>query len=343
MTLLWGDASLGGRPAGVGWEAVQGGLLGPIEFVEVAPRDGLQNDPGKLTTGEKAELVLRAVAAGARRIEATSFVSPRAVPVLADADRLCEMLRDELPEDVVLAGLVVNERGVMRAATAGIEEVDVVVVCSDLLSLANQRATVEESLARLPDLLAAARAEGLRTSVTIAAAFGCPFEGEVPIGRVVEVAAAAAEAGADEISLADTIGVAVPSDVVVRVGAVGAVVGAIPLRAHFHDTHRTGMANAWAAHGAGVAALDASLGGIGGCPFTPGASGNIATEDLVYLFERSGMTTGFDLPLVLEAVDWLEKALGHHMDSGLHRAGPFPSAADKGGSVHPGIAGKASC
>jgi hydroxymethylglutaryl-CoA lyase len=298
-----------------------------VEIVEVAPRDGLQNDPADLPTEAKAELVRRVVAAGARRVEVTSFVSPKVVPKMADAEALLGLLQEDPPGprgQVRLCGLVVNERGVARAAAAGVQEVNLVVVASDTFSRANQGAGTAETLARLPDLLGAARAAGLTTSVTIGASFGCPFEGEVPLGRLEEVAGAVAAAGPDELCLADTIGVAVPAQVTERVGAVSRLAPGLALRCHFHDTRGTGTANAWAAYQAGVTSLDASLGGIGGCPFAPGATGNVATEDLAYLFARSGVATGLDLAALLAARTWLADALGHPTASALGRAGPFP-------------------
>jgi hydroxymethylglutaryl-CoA lyase len=297
---------------------------GRVELVEVAPRDGLQNDPADLPTEAKAELVRAVIAAGARRVEVTSFVSPRAVPKLADAERLVELLRRDAPEGVRLMGLVVNERGIARAAAAGVQEVNVVVVATDTFSRANQGADTAGTLARLPGLLEAARSAGLAASVTIGAAFGCPYEGEVPLGRLEEVAGQVAEAQPDELCLADTIGVAVPAQVTERVLAVRRLAPGLAQRCHFHDTRGTGAANAWAAYQAGVGALDAALGGIGGCPFAPGATGNVASEDLVYLFERSGVETGLDLGRLLAARRWLEQVLGHPTASALGRAGPFP-------------------
>ncbi len=219
-----------------------------VTIVEVAPRDGLQNDPGQLSTGQKIELVARAFRAGLRRIEVTSFVSPRAVPKLSDAEQVVAGLRELSLPGLSMIGLVVNERGVSRAAAAGVDEVNVVVVASEPFSQRNQGMSVGRALAQLPDLMGAARAAGLRTTVTIGTAFGCPFDGEIETGRIAEVAAAAGAAGPDEIALADTIGVAVPTDVTERFAAVRAAVpDGTGLRAHFHDTRRTGMANAAAA------------------------------------------------------------------------------------------------
>ena len=296
-----------------------------VELVEVAARDGLQNDPAELTTAAKVELVARVVAAGARRVEVTSFVSPRAVPKMADAEAVVAGVAGLGLSGVSLVGLVVNERGVARAGAAGVDEVNAVVVTTDTFNSANQGVPTSATLARLPDLVGAAHAAGMRASVTVAAAFGCPFEGEVPVGRLVEVVAAACDAGPDEVALADTIGVAVPADVAERFAAAREVTGsATPLRAHFHDTRNTGIANALAAVEAGVAALDASLGGLGGCPFAPAATGNVATEDLVYVLTRSGVAHGLDLERLLAASRWLAGAVGHDLPAALPRAGGFP-------------------
>ncbi len=297
-----------------------------VTIIEVSPRDGLQNDPSDLSTEAKADLVGRVAAAGIRRVEATSFVSPRAVPKMADAERVIDELRrrpDTPP--VSLIGLVVNERGVARAAAAGVDEVNVVVVATDTFSVRNQGMTTADSLARLPDLLGAAHRAGLKTSVTVAAAFGCPFEGEVPVGRVADVAGAVAECRPDEIALGDTFGVAVPTDVTERLRALeGIAASGVTLRAHFHNTRNTGLANAVAAVEAGVTALDASLGGVGGCPFAPQATGNIPTEDLVYLLERMGVSTGVDLDQLIEEAGWLADALDHAVPGMLAKAGTFP-------------------
>ena len=297
-----------------------------IEIVEVAARDGLQNDPADLPTAVKVELIARAVAAGVRRLEATSFVSPKAVPKMADAEAVMEALRARADlRDVELIGLVVNERGVTRAAAAGVTEVNAVVVASDTFNRRNQGVATAETLARLPDLIGAVHAAGLRASVTIGASFGCPFEGEVPPGRLDEVAAAVAAAGPDEIALADTIGVAVPADVTMRFDRLRRLTGdGIRLRAHFHDTRNTGVANALAAVAAGVSALDSSLGGLGGCPFAPKATGNVATEDLVYALGRSGVVTGLDLDRLIGANAWLADAVGHPLPARVARAGVFP-------------------
>lgn len=297
---------------------------GEVTIVEVSPRDGLQNDPGDLSTEQKIELTIRAYAAGLRRIEVTSFVSPRAVPKLSDAERVVAGLREQELPGLSMIGLAVNERGVQRAAAAGVDEINIVLIASEPFSRRNQGMSVRESVRMLPDLLAAGRAAGLRTTVTLGAAFGCPFDGEVPPSRVADLAGEIAEADPDELALADTIGVAVPTDVTERFDAVRSAAPRTALRAHFHDTRRTGMANAAAAAAVGISALDASLGGIGGCPFAPRATGNIATEDLAYLLGRMRYDTGVALGPLLDGVQWLGGALTHEVPGILSRAGIFP-------------------
>lgn len=293
-----------------------------VEIVEVSPRDGLQNEAVHLATPDKAELVERALAAGVRRVEATSFVSPAAVPQLADAEDL--LARLPRPPDVRYIGLVVNERGLERALAAGVHEINVVVVCSDTLGQRNQRATTDEAVRTARRLVERARAHGVGTGVTLAAAFGCPFEGEVPSARVADVAARVAEAAPGEIALADTIGCAVPTDVRERVRAVRAASPGIGLRVHLHNTRNTGLANVAAAVEEGVGAIDASIGGVGGCPFSPNATGNVPTEDVVWMLHRMGVDTGLDVDALVSAASWLEGRLGHAVPGMLAKAGPFP-------------------
>jgi hydroxymethylglutaryl-CoA lyase len=294
-----------------------------VEILEVAPRDGLQNEATILSTEDKVELVQRAVRAGARRIEVTSFVNPARVPQMADADEVMAAL--PRPDGVSYAGLVMNDRGLDRALAAGVDEVDVVVVATDTFCLRNQGVPTAEACVRAAALVARAREAGVVTTVTIGAAFGCPFEGEVPEDRLREVLQRVVDAGPDELALADTIGVAVPSEVTARLAlAAGAAGPDVPLRLHLHDTRHTGVANAVAAHAAGVRTLDASIGGTGGCPFAPNATGNVATEDLVYLFDRMGISTGVDLAITTETTGWLEERLGKRLPGALLRAGAFP-------------------
>jgi hydroxymethylglutaryl-CoA lyase len=299
--------------------------LDHIEIVEVSPRDGLQNESVVLSTDDKIHLIEAAVAAGARRIEATSFVNPKRVPQMADADEV--MARVPRIDGVSYIGLALNDRGVRRALDGGCDEVNYVVVASETFNRRNQGVGTEESLATFEELAATIHAEGRRASLTIAATFGCPFEGEVPVGAVVRIAERAVAAGADEVALADTIGVAVPVDVTERVAAVREVTGDVPLRIHLHDTRHTGIANADAAIRAGVGILDASIGGIGGCPFAPAATGNIATEDLLYLLDRSGIEHGWSFDRTTEVVPWLEERLGKATPGMLAKAGGFPAGS----------------
>ena len=296
-----------------------------VTIVEVSPRDGLQNEAVVLSTEAKVELIARLVGAGARRVEAVSFAHPRLVPAMADAEAVME--RVPRTDGVAYAGLVLNRRGLDRALATGVDEVNVVVGVSDTFSRRNQNASTEESMQAAADVLERARGQGLFTTLTLATSFGCPFEGEVDPGRVVELAARGAAAGARELCLADTIGVGVPSQVRDLAARVRDAVGdAPPLRFHFHNTRNTGFANAVAAVEAGATVLDASAGGIGGCPFAPRATGNIATDDLVYLLERMGLGTGFDLEALLPVAAFLADRLGHEVPALLPRAGPFPPA-----------------
>ena len=301
-------------------------MASTLNVVEVAPRDGLQNEAVDVSTDDKVALVLRAVAAGAKRIEAVSFVNPRAVPRMADAEavmaRLREGARDLRAEGVRLAGLALNRRGFARALDAGVDEINAVVVASETFNRRNQGVAIAQTQAEIAAGLALAGATPV--TVTIAAAFGCPFEGEVAVERVVDLAQAAWEAGAAEIALADTIGVADPLAVERRVAAVRKAIPDAPLRLHLHDTRNTGLANAYAGWRAGVSVLDASIGGIGGCPFAPAATGNIATEDLAYMLARMGVETGLDLARLIAAAQWLGGRLGRPVPGLLSRAGPFP-------------------
>lgn len=293
-----------------------------VEIVEVSPRDGLQNEDVILPTEAKVALIERAVAAGARRIEATSFVNPKVVPQMADADEVME--RVPRRDDVSYVGLALNGRGVQRALAGGCDEVNYVVAASETFSQRNQGTDIDTALRMFEELSGTIREAGKRASITISTAFGCPFEGEVPTGKVAEIAGRAAAAGADEIGIADTIGVGVPADVSERVAATRDAIDGARLRIHLHDTRHTGIANAWAAVEAGVTVLDASLGGIGGCPFAPNATGNIATEDLLYLLGRSGIEHDWDLDAVIDTIPWIEQQLAKPAAGMVARAGSFP-------------------
>ncbi len=306
-----------------------------VEIVEVGPRDGLQNESVLLPTDVKVELVRRALAAGVRRVEVTSFVHPRLVPQMADAEAVMEgvLAAGFLPDgvardDVTYIGLVLNGRGLDRALAAGVDEVNVVIAASETFSRRNQNTGVPEMLDAADDIAARAEAAGVRRSAVISTAFGCPFEGEVAPEAVLAVARRCLDAGYTEVALADTIGVGVPAQVRSLAAAVRELPGGdvVRLRAHFHNTRNTGYANALAAVESGVQVLDASLGGIGGCPFAPNATGNIATEDLQYLLERSGFRTGLHLPALADTGTWVSGQLGKEAPALLGRAGGFPAS-----------------
>lgn len=294
-----------------------------VELVEVGPRDGLQNEAAIVSTADKLELIRRAIDYGVRRIEVTSFVNPKKVPQLADAEELVALLPER--KDVTYIGLVLNRRGAERAlATGRIDELGAVCVTSDTFGIRNQGQSSDESLAAAMEIVALAKEAGRSAQITIATAFGCPFEGRVAIDRVVEMTKRAADANPREIALADTIGVGVPAQVSEMVGRVREAVGDLPVRVHFHNTRGTGVANVWAAVNEGVATIDASLGGLGGCPFAPGAAGNVATEDVVYLLEQSGIEAGLMLPQVVESAGWLAGVMGRPLPAMVSKAPAFP-------------------
>ncbi len=299
------------------------GLPPRVEIVEVAPRDGLQNERQLVSTEDKLALVGRLVEAGARRIEATSFVNPRRVPQMADADAV--MAGVPRREGLGYSGLALNRRGAERAIAAGCDEVTYVVVASETFSQRNQGRGVDDVLAEWAEVSAATRAAGRRANLLIAAAFGCPFEGRMDPDAVLAIVERGLEAAPDEVGLADTIGVGVPSQVRDLFGRLGELVPGLPRRAHFHNTRNTGYANAYAALEAGVTVLDASAGGIGGCPFAPRATGNIATEDLVYMLDGLGVATGISVDAVAALDPWLAERLGHDVPGQLGKAGNFPS------------------
>jgi len=292
-----------------------------VEIVEVSPRDGLQDEETRLSTASKIELIERSMAAGVRRIEAVSFVRADRVPAMADAEEVLAGVTRR--PGVRLAGLVLNERGLDRALAAAVDEINVVVLVTETFSRRNQGMGVDESLSMWAKVAAAASSAGVPASVTLAAAFGCPYEGVVGPGGVRELARRVAEAGPFEIALADTIGCGVPPEVAGLVDGVAQDTG-LPVRVHLHNSRNTGFANAVAALSAGATAFDASIGGIGGCPFAPGATGNIATEDLVHLLDRMDIVTGVDLDGLLDTARWLAGALGHALPGQVARAGPFP-------------------
>lgn len=293
-----------------------------IQIVEVGPRDGLQSEPEVVSTAVKVELIRRLVDAGIRRVEVASFVNPKRVPQMADGEAVLAALPRR--DDVQYVGLVLNRKGFERARAAGCTEIGMVAVATDSFGMRNQGATSDDTVRSWEEIAPLARAAGIRAQVTISVAFGCPFEGEVPIERVVGIATRLAASQPVEIAIADTIGVAAPNQVTELVNRLHAALPGIPLRCHFHNTRNTAVANAYAAVQAGVSILDASVGGIGGCPFAPNATGNVATEDLQYMLERVGCTTGVFLERLIATAHWLAKELGRPLPGMLAKAGGFP-------------------
>ncbi len=298
-----------------------------VEIVEVSPRDGLQNEKVLVSTADKIALVERLIAIGARRIEVASFVNPRRVPQMADGEALIAGLPDD--RRVTYIGLCLNARGVERAIASrangrGIDEAGCVIVASDAFGIANQGQTVIEGIAANREMLVLAKGAGLPAQVTISASFGCPFEGPVPQARVLDLAEQMAEAGAAEIAFADTIGVGVPAQVGEMFERAFERLGKdFRVRVHLHDTRGMAPANAWAAYQAGCRVFDSALGGLGGCPFAPGAAGNVATEELIYMFARSGLDCGLELDAALDANAWFAGVMGKKLPSRVGRAGDF--------------------
>jgi hydroxymethylglutaryl-CoA lyase/(R)-citramalyl-CoA lyase len=290
-----------------------------VTICDVCPRDGLQNEEILLDPATRAELVDMLAAAGVPRIEAVSFVNPARVPQMAGAEEVVAAI--ERREGVVYAGLVLNERGYDRLAATGLDEVHVAFAATETFNRKNQNASPGESAEVAKRIVEQAHADGIRATVTIGVSFGCPFEGAVDPGHVLELAAPLAHAGADEIVLADTVGVGVPRQVRQLVGE--AVKLGRPVGVHLHNTRNTGFANAYAAIDAGATVLDASVGGVGGCPFAPRATGNICTEDLVYMLHGEGIDTGIDLDALISVAEWLEGRLGRQLPGQVYRAGAF--------------------
>jgi hydroxymethylglutaryl-CoA lyase len=296
-----------------------------VSIIEVGPRDGLQSEPEILSTATKIEFIRRAVDAGIRRLEVTSFVHPKRVPQMADAEDVIRGLTHK--EGVIYIGLVLNRKGFERAQATGIHEIGMAVVASDTYNQRNQGVPTAESVKAWVDIARAAKAAGIRANVMISSAFGCPFEGEVPVKRVLDLVDQVMEGDPVELGLADSIGVGVPSQVRDLIGAVRDKVPHVPIRCHFHNTRNTGIANAQAALDAGVASLDASIGGIGGCPFARAATGNLHTDDLLYLLDRSGVETGVSLERIIATSQWLIEQLGRGTPAMLPKAGIFPQIA----------------
>jgi hydroxymethylglutaryl-CoA lyase len=299
-------------------------MIADVSIVEVGPRDGLQSEVTHLSTQTKIDLVTRVLGCGIRRAEVASFVNPARVPQMADAEAVLAGLPQQ--EDASYIGLVLNRRGFDRACAAGVDEIGMVVIASETFNMRNQGASIDESIEVWRQIAPQAQQAGIRASIMISAAFGCPFEGEVPETRVIEIAKRVLETSPDEIAIADTIGVGAPAQVASIVAQVRELAPALPLRCHFHNTRNTGLANAYTAIQSGANVLDASIGGMGGCPFAPGAAGNIPTEDLVYMLHRSGISTGASLERLVETSAWLAGQLGHDLPALLPRAGIFPAA-----------------
>lgn len=298
-----------------------------ISIIEVGPRDGLQSEPEVLATPVKVEFIRRALDAGIRRLEVTSFVHPKRVPQMADAEALISALPRR--DDVIYIGLVLNRKGFDRALATGIPEIGMAVISTDTYNQRNQGVPTAESVKAWLAIAQEARAAGMRANVMISSAFGCPFEGEVPLQRVLDLVDQVLAGEPVELGIADSIGVGVPSQVSEMIHAIRERAPGVPIRGHFHNTRNTGIANAQAALDAGVDSLDASIGGIGGCPFAPAATGNIATDDLLYMLDRSGVHTGVSLEQVIETSNWLQQQLGRGVPAMLPKAGIFPKVVEQ--------------
>ena len=298
-------------------------LPASVTVMEVSPRDGLQNEDVLVSTAQKLQLIDHALASGSKRIEVTSFVHPLRVPQMADAEAVCAGLPQR--SDVRYTGLILNERGYRRLRETRLDEAGLVVPVTDTFGERNQGQRVADAVAMAREVIRDGQQTGFPVQVTLAVAFGCPFEGEVPLTNLMAAAETLLEAGPVEIALADTIGVGVPWQVQQTFEALSKLAGDVPLRAHFHDTRNTGIGNAFASLLAGVATLDASIGGIGGCPFAPNASGNIATEDLIYMLNRSDVAHDLAMQPLLDGAAWLEPILGKQLPSMLTKAGDWPT------------------
>ena len=295
-----------------------------VDIREVSLRDGLQIEK-PIPLSAKLELLAAVAATGVREVEATAFVSPSKVPSMADAAELAAQLHDY--PDIEFSALVASPNGAKRAIAAGLRSIEYVVSTSDTFSNANVGRSSAQATGQIDDIVAIAHDSDVTVEVVVATAWDCPFEGPTPPQRVLDIAAAARDRGVDRFSIADTIGTATPGRVSSLIAALRPVIGDLPLGGHFHNTRGAGLASAYAAVRSGVTRLDASVGGLGGCPFAPGATGNIATEDLVFMLDRAGVETGLDLGRLIEAGNWIGERLGKAAPSALTRAGVFPSAA----------------
>ena len=305
-----------------------GGVLyvSKVSILEVGPRDGLQSEPEILPTEIKKEFITRTINAGIKNIEVTSFVHPKKVPQMADAEKLVESLPDR--DDVTYIGLIMNQRGFERARDCGIDEVGMVIVSTDTYNMKNQNVVTQQSIDNWLDIASSAKSAGIRTSVVIACSFGCPYEGEVDPEHIASIAEQILKGEPDVLGLADSVGVAVPNQIKTTFSLIKELAPTIPLRTHLHNTRNTGLANAAAAVEVGVSIIDASTGGIGGCPFAPKATGNIPTDDLLYMLDRSGIETGVNLKEIVKTTNWLENQLGRSVPAMVPKAGIFPENAE---------------
>ena len=300
--------------------------MNKVSILEVGPRDGLQSEPEIMPTEIKKEFIVRTVDAGIKKIEVTSFVHPKKVPQMADAEKLVESLPDY--DDVSYIGLIMNQKGFERAKNCGIQEVGMVIVSTDTYNMRNQGVTTQQSIDNWLEIASEAQSAGIKTNVVIACAFGCPYEGEVDPEKIVEIAEKALQGSPDILGLADSVGVAVPNQVKNVFSLIKDLNPDIPLRTHLHNTRNTGLANAAAAIESGVSIIDASTGGVGGCPFAPKATGNIPTDDLLYMLDRSNIETGVNLNDVVKTTQWLEEILGRNVPAMVPKAGIFPENAN---------------
>ena len=300
--------------------------MSKVSILEVGPRDGLQSEPEILPTEIKKEFITRTINAGIKNIEVTSFVHPKKVPQMADAEKLVESLPDR--DDVTYIGLIMNQRGFERARDCGIDEVGMVIVSTDTYNIKNQNVVTQQSIDNWLDIASSAKSAGIRTSVVIACSFGCPYEGEVDPEHIASIAEQILKGEPDVLGLADSVGVAVPNQIKTTFSLIKDLAPTIPLRTHLHNTRNTGLANAAAAVEVGVSIIDASTGGIGGCPFAPKATGNIPTDDLLYMLDRSGIETGVNLKEIVKTTNWLENQLGRSVPAMVPKAGIFPENAE---------------
>ena len=294
-----------------------------IQVVEVSPRDGIQNEKKVLSTLKKEELISRAIDSGFKRIEVTSFVNPKKIPQMFDTDELISSLSKYKKKDLKFIGLVLNEMGFNRALASSIDVINYVVVASDTFSIRNQGASTLDNLKVLEKIYAKSKSK-IEITTTIGASFGCPFEGEISSKKLLLIIEQISKIGLNEICLADTIGVATPKDIKAKLKAIKSSFPNLKVRLHLHNTRNTGIANAWAGIEEGVMGLESSFGGSGGCPFAPKATGNIPTEDLIYMLNRSGVKTGISLSKSIETALWLEKQLEKPLPGYLKNTDSFP-------------------